>query len=72
MGGRTQEAGAELVLNGDFEIDADLWVGNPGYTGDENPEDITDWFGTGGRGINPIVSEQNPVPFRDNGDNDTS
>ncbi len=47
-------AADEFVSNGDFETDVDLWVTWPGYAaGGSNPPDITDWMGSGGRGINP-------------------
>ena len=61
-----------MVVNGDFEGENTFTVW-PGYVGGDNPADIPGWTGDGGRGLNPIVSEhENPAPFRDNGDNDTT
>ena len=60
-----QCAAEEFISNGDFEADAEEYVVWPGYVGGvgdagENPIEITDWFGTGGRGINPIDAAENP------------
>jgi MYXO-CTERM domain-containing protein len=63
-----------LVVNGDFETDTDLFVTWPGYVANgENPAEITGWTGEGGRGINPVVpGGPDDAPFRDNGNNTTS
>jgi hypothetical protein len=62
--------GQEFVVNGDFEADTDLWLVWPGYVGGIdandpdrfNPSEITDWFHSGGVGINPVEPSplQNP------------
>ena len=65
--------GADFVVNGDFESGTDAFVGWPGYVGGDNPTEIPEWTGTGGRGLNPVVpGGDGDAPFRDNGDNDTS
>lgn len=61
-----------VVVNGDFESEAGSFVVWPGYVdgaGDAgvNPSDINGWLGTGGRGVNPILTGE--APFRDNGNN---
>lgn len=63
-----------LVVNGDFETDADLFVTWPGYIANgANPATITGWAAVGGAGINPVVpGGPGDAPFRDNGDNTTS
>ena len=56
----------ELVVNGDFEQDVADFIAWPGYVGNENPPDVPEWFGAGGRGINPVnPGESNPsqIPF---------
>ncbi|MDG2383169.1 MAG: PEP-CTERM sorting domain-containing protein [Pirellulaceae bacterium] len=65
----------EFVINGDFETDVEEFIVWPGYVGgtndqgDVNPDEIPEWVGTGGRGINPIFSPQNPEMIADwNGD----
>jgi MYXO-CTERM domain-containing protein len=65
---------ANLVTNGDFETDADLFVTWPGYVANgANPANITGWTGGGGHGINPVApGGDGDAPFRDNGDNTTS
>ncbi len=58
--------GAEFVINGDFETDIEEFVVWPGYVGgtndagEANPDEVPEWFGAGGRGINPINARQNP------------
>jgi len=52
-----------LLINGDFE--ADTFTAWPGYTGGDNPEEITGWMrnldAVGGNiGINPVFEPQNP------------
>jgi hypothetical protein len=61
---------APVVANADFETDANLFTVFPGYTGGSNPAEITDWAGTGGRGINP--GNGAGTPFRDNGGDTTN
>ncbi|MCA9211858.1 MAG: PEP-CTERM sorting domain-containing protein [Planctomycetales bacterium] len=52
---------AEMIVNGDFEKDVDLFLTWPGYVANgENPPEVPDWIGTGGRGINPVNAPQNP------------
>ena len=58
----------ELVINGDFELEAEEFVVLPGYVGgsndagEMNPAEIPEWFGTGGRGINPVSApSDNPA-----------
>jgi len=71
-------AAQNLVVNGDFEADTDLWVTWPGYVSPQsagNPANITGWTGTvgSGHGINPVVPNgAGDAPFRDNGNNLTS
>ena len=49
--------GAEMIINGDFEQDVDQFTTWPGYVADgDNPAEVPEWFGTGGRGINPVAS----------------
>ena len=54
----------ELVINGDFETDVEEFVVWPGYVGgandagDSNPNEVPEWFGSGGRGINPPPDQQ--------------
>ena len=56
----------ELVINGDFETDVEEFVVWPGYVGgandagDSNPNEVPEWFGSGGRGINPVFAPSNP------------
>lgn len=65
--------GADFIVNGDFESGVDAFTGWPGYVGGDNPAEIPEWTGTGGRGINPVVpGGAGDAPFRDNGDNATS
>ncbi len=63
-----------LVVNGDFETDTELFVTWPGYVGSgANPTTISGWTTVGGAGINPVVpGAPTDAPFRDNGDNTTS
>ena len=67
--------GANLVVNGDFESDADQFTTWPGYAADgDNPAEISGWTGAGGRGVNPITNAEEArdlAPFRNNGDNDS-
>jgi hypothetical protein len=64
--------GDPVVVNGDFESATDGFVVWPGYVGNGNPDDVSGWVGSGGRGVNPIASAHaSPAPFRDNGDNNT-
>ncbi len=51
--------GQEFILNGDFQQDLDLWVVWPGYVNGAddngiNPPEISEWFNSGGVGINPV------------------
>ncbi|MEM7390860.1 MAG: hypothetical protein AAF492_00810, partial [Verrucomicrobiota bacterium] len=55
------------LSNADFETNAALFSAWPGYTGGSNPAQITNWPGTGNRGINPGAIGS--APFRDNGHN---
>ena len=51
----------ELVINGDFNTDAELFTTWPGYVANgDNPAEVPDWFGEGGRGINPVFAASNP------------
>ncbi len=57
------------IGNADFETGAAAFTTFPGYTGGANPAEITDWAGSGTRGINPTSGGS--TPFRDNGFNST-
>ena len=62
----------EFVINGDFETDFEEFIVWPGYTGkaneagDVNPDEVPEWIGNGGRGINfGGVSNANPESITD-------
>jgi hypothetical protein len=63
----SQASAMELVINGDFELEAEEFIVWPGYVGgsneagDINPTEVPEWFGTGGRGINPVFAPSNPA-----------
>ena len=53
--------GAEMMINGDFEQDVDQFTTWPGYVADgDNPAEVPEWLGSGGRGINPVASPDSP------------
>lgn len=73
-------AAQPVLVNGDFETDADMFATWPGYYGfytppastgfpaGTNPGDITGWMHTGGGGLVPGTQPGNPDgTFRDNG-----
>ena len=59
----TSVLGQNLIVNGDFETDT--FIAWPGYTGGDNPEEISGWIRNpnvvgGNIGINPVIEPQNP------------